>query len=860
MMEKTAKRTKDFVARACITLLMGGFFHCVHGSDRPPLIDWRDLEQGAFIGEGSFGTVYLGRWLAHEDVALKILNVRHLNAHIQREFDREAQVMWRSQFPRVIRLYGICIEPGRNAMVLERMQTSLYDYLHSDEPLTENQRWQWAIDIAHGLTDLHGAHILHRDLKSHNVLLDARGRAKLADFGLAKFRLASSTATQHRSHGTLRWRAPELLQAIPPQPSPSMDMYSYGVVLWEMLTRQIPFETQPDDSIIMTAIREGAREQIPEACPESWRDIIQTCWHQNGATRPSSATVLERLTTIQPEKPKPPLWFFADPSKAVPGRGFITQPADRHHWSTVLQHYAHHPVSGYDVGNVEVIYHPGMNNTFAEAIKMLQQRKGNPRYIPDWSRQGDVSHRQTLHETQQRIAEAYGDDNYPDVTFMPLWHGTQRDKINSILSAGYTPFGETDDGYFGKGIYMTDAACYAQLYANRCVLEHNPDGVLILNWVASYSSYPIIRDDFDTAEKRLVSRITPGKYDAHFVPVVRNDPMNPVDYRPIESGEVPQYSEMVILEKQHVLPRYLVTLQPTMSDLAPDSSQRHVMDHVLEQHDQAARLQEQRLRALEQAALAERQAREEAETMDFLARERFEAERKARDDDARRLRALEQAALAERQAREEVLARERLEAERKARDDDARRARGAGGGSSGVVERPIPPIARGHEEVYRRFINGRLVYKGPAGERSFSISDSVNSSFEGEFNLSGLTYKNYQDKIVPVANDLRIKLGYRKEKESESKVTVWLSPKFLIDQSTSAFKNVSWTSDMGIFWTWGNYDVSDFDYLTTMQFDEISTKNLYVGCARWRCPVDSWKLRTGWPLRRVPSCPFFLYF
>lgn len=161
-----------------------------------------------------------------------------------------------------------------------------------------------------------------------------------------------------------------------------------------------------------------------------------------------------------------------------------------------------------------------------------------------------------------------------------------------------------------------------------------------------------------------------------------------------------------------------------------------------------------------------------------------------------------------------------------------------------TMTRPYPAIARGYEAIYDRFINGRLVYKGPAGERSFLISDIINSSLEGEFNLSGLTYKNHENKIVPVANDLRIKVGYRKEKESESKLTVWITPKFLIQSGITAspgilIKRISgpaahyseimanWSSPVGIFWTWGNYDVSDFGYLTTMQFDEISTKNLY---------------------------------
>jgi len=143
-----------------------------------------------------------------------------------------------------------------------------------------------------------------------------------------------------------------------------------------------------------------------------------------------------------------------------------------------------------------------------------------------------------------------------------------------------------------------------------------------------------------------------------------------------------------------------------------------------------------------------------------------------------------------------------------------------------TMTRSYPEIARGYEAIYNRFINGRLVYKGPAGERSFSIADIVNSSLEGEFNLNGLTYTSGST-TYNISDYLRIKLGNRKVKENEYKTTVWLVPQFAARAGGSSFSTASWTSDVGVFWTWGQYGLADFDYLTTMQFDEISSKNLY---------------------------------
>ena len=126
-------------------------------------------------------------------------------------------------------------------------------------------------------------------------------------------------------------------------------------------------------------------------------------------------------------------------------------------------------------------------------------------------------------------------------------------------------------------------------------------------------------------------------------------------------------------------------------------------------------------------------------------------------------------------------------------------------------------------------MNGRLVYKGPAGERSFLISDSVNSLLEGEFNLSGLTYTSGST-TYNIDTHLRIRLGYRKSVENDTKVTVWLVPKFVVSGVESSFSTVEWTSDIGIFWTHGKDALRYLCYLTKMQFEEISSVNLYVVC------------------------------
>lgn len=99
---------------------------------------------------------------------------------------------------------------------------------------------------------------------------------------------------------------------------------------------------------------------------------------------------------------------------------------------------------------------------------------------------------------------------------MPLWHGTRRDKLGSLLSAGYGAFGDTDDGYFGKGIYATFEAAYAQMYPDKFDLQ--PDlrnGVLIFNWGVTFNSRPIVKPDFNPDLKRLVWPPDTARYDSH---------------------------------------------------------------------------------------------------------------------------------------------------------------------------------------------------------------------------------------------------------------------------------------------------------------------------------------------------------
>jgi len=136
---------------------------------------------------------------------------------------------------------------------------------------------------------LHKENILHRDLKSLNVLLDERMRAKLTDFGLSKIK-TESTGTSNLSNqpvGTLKWMAPELFMR-KAQHTLKSDIYSLGMTLWELVSRKCPF----DDAITATTavkwVQDGQREEIPSDCPSDLAKLITICWNQEPDKRPTA--------------------------------------------------------------------------------------------------------------------------------------------------------------------------------------------------------------------------------------------------------------------------------------------------------------------------------------------------------------------------------------------------------------------------------------------------------------------------------------------------------------------------------------------------------------------------------------------
>lgn len=233
------------------------------------------------LGKGGCGIVYLGTYRQVEGhVAIKELFIQSASEDMVSDFQNEVQIMGKLRSDYLVQFYGCCLSP-KYCLVMEYMpEGSLYSLLHSKQSLDWNIRYQISIHMSLGLEFLHENNILHRDIKSLNVLLK-KGQAKLSDFGLSRIK-KESNSTQGSLVGTVQWMAPELFERKPHYTQKS-DIYSLGMTFWEIASRQIPFADAENNGVISAWVGQGERETIPADCPKKYSSLIFSCWKGEGA-------------------------------------------------------------------------------------------------------------------------------------------------------------------------------------------------------------------------------------------------------------------------------------------------------------------------------------------------------------------------------------------------------------------------------------------------------------------------------------------------------------------------------------------------------------------------------------------------
>ncbi|CAJ2642887.1 unnamed protein product [Trifolium pratense] len=247
------------------------------------------------IASGSFSDLYKGT-LCNQDVAIKVLKQESLNENIQREFSQEVYILSKIHHRNVVKFIGACTKTPYLYLVTEYLSGgSIYDLLHKrNTVLTLPPLLKIAIDVSEGMKYLHQNDIIHRDLKSANLLIDKTGVVKVADFGVARVRNQSGIMTAET--GTYRWMAPEVIEHKPYDHK--VDVFSFAIVLWELLTGKLPYEHLSPLQAAVGVVHKGLRPKIPRHTHPKLVELLQWCWHQDPSLRPNFSEILEFLLHI----------------------------------------------------------------------------------------------------------------------------------------------------------------------------------------------------------------------------------------------------------------------------------------------------------------------------------------------------------------------------------------------------------------------------------------------------------------------------------------------------------------------------------------------------------------------------------
>ncbi|XP_037444077.1 serine/threonine/tyrosine-protein kinase HT1-like [Triticum dicoccoides] len=283
--------------------------------DRKLLVDPKMLFVGSKIGEGAHGKVYTGKY-GDQIVAIKVLNsgsTPEEKVTLEDRFIREVNMMCKVKHDNLVKFIGACKEPLM-VIVSELLPgMSLKNYLNSIRPsqLDIHTALGYALNIARAMECLHANGIIHRDLKPDNLLLTAnRKKLKLTDFGLAREETVTEMMTAET--GTYRWMAPELYSTVTLQRGEKkhytnkVDVYSFGIVLWELLTNKMPFEGMSNLQAAYAAAFKQVRPAFPVDTPQELASIVQSCWVEDPAMRPSFSQIIRMLDAFLTTIPPPP--------------------------------------------------------------------------------------------------------------------------------------------------------------------------------------------------------------------------------------------------------------------------------------------------------------------------------------------------------------------------------------------------------------------------------------------------------------------------------------------------------------------------------------------------------------------------
>ncbi|KAJ7537882.1 hypothetical protein O6H91_11G026200 [Diphasiastrum complanatum] len=291
-------------------------------------IDTSKLVLKDVIARGTFGVVHRGTYDG-QDVAVKLLEWGEENskspadiAAMRAAFIQEVVVWHKLDHPNVTKFIGasmgssnlqitstvagndgfVQVSSNVCCVVVEYLAGgTLKNFLirNMRKKLTLKVVIQLALDLSKGLDYLHSMKIVHRDVKSENMLLDTKRRVKIADFGVARVE-AQNPRDMTGETGTVGYMAPEVLDGKPY--NRKCDVYSFGICLWEIYCCDMPYPDLTFAEMTSAVVHQNLRPDIPRCCPSSLASVMKKCWDANPDKRPNMNEVVQMLESIDTNK------------------------------------------------------------------------------------------------------------------------------------------------------------------------------------------------------------------------------------------------------------------------------------------------------------------------------------------------------------------------------------------------------------------------------------------------------------------------------------------------------------------------------------------------------------------------------
>ncbi len=273
-------------------------------------IQWGELTLEGELGKGGNGVVYGAKW-RDMTVAVKTVDGVLCDFSLNSELDKEVSMLQMVRHPNIVLFFGAGTVDGRTPFLVTELVElgDLHKYL-TTHTVGWDRKLQFALDTAEGMAHLHSLGKIHRDLKSGNLLVSASLRVKVADFGTASFMASSSRLAERVSEteldsddcnsvnighhtkgvGTPMWMAPELLEGRVSY-GPRVDVYSFGIVMWEIASQQLPWADLNLSNFMMNkllqTILSGQRPPVDSAWPVAYSRLMEICWATDSGMRPS---------------------------------------------------------------------------------------------------------------------------------------------------------------------------------------------------------------------------------------------------------------------------------------------------------------------------------------------------------------------------------------------------------------------------------------------------------------------------------------------------------------------------------------------------------------------------------------------